>query len=215
MSRDVYKEICELLDTRDVVNRHSFFQMKYFIINKEPTHQSKLWRCMRELYVRRDAVDAMLMEIEECKDNLELLDIEMERLQIPDFPQENGMEELNKREKEIRLRKLERTRKAGHAQIATLEKKLMETQEEAAFFYEAFVSLEKNGKLKPYDDLASQKEFWNEKITQEFQMRALTGQPADVDLARTTMSLMDDMPVKQQFLQALNTKKKQMEIKSE
>jgi len=214
MSRDVYKEMCELLDTRDVVNRHSFFQMKYFIINKEPTHQSKLWRCMRELYVRRDAIDAMLLEIEDCKDNLELLDIEAARLQS--FPlAENGMEELNKKEKEIKLRKLERNRKAGHAQIATLEKKLMETQEEAAFFYEAFVSLEKKGKLKPYDDLESQKEFWNEKITQEFQMRALTGQPADVDLARTTMSLMDDMPVKQHFLQALNTKKKQMEIKSE
>ncbi len=214
MSRDVYKEMCKLLDTRDVVNRHSFFQMKYFIINKEPTHQAKLWRCMRELYVRRDAIEAILLEIEECKDNLELLDIEVTRLQGSAFPLvENGMEELNKREKEIKLRKLERNRKAGHAQIATLEKKLKETQEESAFFYEAFVSLEKKEALKPYDDMDSQKEFWNEKITQEFQMRALTGQPADVDLARTTMSLMDDMPVKQKFIQAI--KKKQMEIKSE
>lgn len=212
MSRDIYQEITELLRGGDVVNRHSFFQMKYFIINKEPTHQAKLWRCMRELYARREVMESMQLELEECHDNLELMDVEMlqaikkKEAMIPlGIPE---MAELNKQEEEIRKRKHDRKKKALQATIASLEKKLVETNEEAAFFLEAFRSLEKIAPLKPYDDLPSQKEYWNEKITQEFQLRSLLGMPADVDLAKTTMCLMDDMPAKQNFLHALDTRRK-------
>lgn len=215
MSRDIYQETTELLQSGDVVNRHSFFQMKYFIINKEPTHQAKLWRCMRELYARREVMESMRLELEECHDNLELMSIEMQKIikkketetaiALPIIPE---MAELNKQEEEIHKRKHERKKKALQATIASLEKKLVETNEEAAFFLEAFRSLEKIAKLKPYDDLPSQKEYWNEKITQEFQLRSLLGMPADVDLAKTTMCLMDDMPAKQNFLHALDTRRK-------
>jgi len=216
MSRDVYKEMCDLLENKDIVNRHSFFQMKYFIVNKEPTHQAKLWRCLRELHARKDVIEATKMELDECQDNLELTEIEIQRTKLAgdiyeqnktlEFPE---IEALNKDESKIRERRLERKKKGILGTIASLEKKLMEMQEETAFFVEAFRSLEKIAQLKPFDDLTSQKEYWNEKIAQEFQLRALTGMPADVDLARTTMCLMDDMPVKCQLLQALEVKKKQ------
>jgi len=199
MSRDIYKEMCELLNKENIVNRHSFFQMKYFIINKEPTHQSKLWRCLRELQSRCESIEAIQMEIEDCHDNLELLDIEIKKGEF-------DVEKLNTREVELKTKKLERRKTATKTTIISLEKKLKEVQEEAVFFLEAFNSLEKKEKLKPFDDMESQKEYWNEKIAQEFRFRALTGTPADVDLARTTMCLMDDMPVKQQFLQAIERK---------
>ena len=77
MSRDIHKEVTELLDKRDIVNRHSFFQMKHFIINKEPTHQSRLWQCLRELKVRKEAIDSIKMELEDADDNLKLTEIEM------------------------------------------------------------------------------------------------------------------------------------------
>jgi hypothetical protein len=221
MSRDVYKEMCDLLENKDIVNRHSFFQMKYFIVNKEPTHQAKLWRCLRELHARKDVIEATRVELDDCRDNLELTEIEIKKLNIcmnfktpevrsgvlMEIPE---IEALNKEESTIRERKLERKKQAILGTIASLEKKSVEIQEESAFFVEAFRSLEKIAQLKPFDDLTSQKEYWNEKIAQEFQLRALTGMPADVDLARTTMCLMDDMPVKGQFLQALE-KKKQLE----
>jgi hypothetical protein len=221
MSRDVYQETTELLQGGDVVNRHSFFQMKYFIINKEPTHQAKLWRCMRELYARREVMESMRLELEECHDNLELMDVEMKKVDLVASHTPagiSGMTELNKQEGEIHKRKHERKKKVLQSTIASLEKKLVETNEEAAFFLEAFRSLEKIAPLKPYDDLPSQKEYWNEKITQEFQLRSLLGMPADVDLAKTTMCLMDDMPAKQNFLHALDTRRKllndQQNIKS-
>lgn len=206
MSRDVNQEMAELLAGRDVVNRHSFFQMKYFIINKEPTHQAKLWRCMREMFSRREAIEAMQMELDDCQDNLGLTDIEIERQNRTNIEGDP----LNTKEVELKIRKLERKRKAIQATVASLEKKLVETQEEAAFFLEAFRSLEKVEPLKPYDDLESQKQYWNEKIRQEFQLRTLIGQPADIDLAKTTMCLMDDMPVKQDFVKAIGAKRKQL-----
>jgi len=54
------QKIDEVLNL-DPVDRHSYFQLKYFVINKEPTHQSKLWRCIREVAARKDTIEGIML----------------------------------------------------------------------------------------------------------------------------------------------------------
>jgi len=53
MSRDIVTEMNKVLEN-DIVNRMSFFQLQHFIVNKEPTLQSKMWQCIREIRTRKD-----------------------------------------------------------------------------------------------------------------------------------------------------------------
>ena len=67
----------------ELSSRHSYFQLQYFLIGKEPTNQSKMWQCLRELKSRKDNLESIDLQIEEEKDNLEfqklsLLELENE-----------------------------------------------------------------------------------------------------------------------------------------
>ena len=64
----------------------------------------------------------------------------------------------------------------------------------------AFQVLRKKEELKPYDDLESQTQMWNEKIAQEFDLRGLLGLPVDLELAKTTLALENNVPIKQKFV---------------
>jgi len=71
-----------VLLAQDVAQRHSYFQLKYFLIGKEPTNQSKMWQCLRELKSRKESLKSILLEREDLKDKLELLDINAKRKMI-------------------------------------------------------------------------------------------------------------------------------------
>jgi hypothetical protein len=51
--------------------------------------------------------------------------------------------------------------------------------------------------------------MWNEKISQEFDLRALLGLPVDLELAKTTLALDNHAPIRQLFVDKLQ------EIRSE
>jgi len=186
----------------DPVDRHSFFQLKYFVINKEPTHQSKLWRCVREISSRKDAIEAILLELDEQKDQLELAGIEEARLhgKPSAFGIEPPDDELYQREKEIKLRQVNRKKDSIQKNIHNLEVRLKYAQEEALFFVEAFKSLEKKEEIKPFDDLESQKEYWNEKFKHKFRLSSILGFRPDLDLVETILTLNDDAPVKREIV---------------
>lgn len=196
---DLRKEMGEILN-RDIVNRHSFFQLKYFVVGKEHTTQSQLWCCIRELQARKQSMDHMRREIEELKDNLELLAIEIERQEEREKQAESV---LDKKEAVIQQRKLNRRGDALRASIQDVQDKLKNTEEEAAFLAVAFRQLEEKESLKPYDDLRSQTEMWNAKLTEEFNLRMLTGLPLDVELMKTILALKDDVPIKKQTVHIL------------
>ena len=191
-------QINELLEHVITVNRHSYFQIKYFIVMKEPTHQARLWRCVKELEVRNDSMRAIKMEIDDSMDNLRLAEIELERTQGI-----LGIDPLDKEEREIQVRKRIRQKTAAEGRLLELKKKLKEAEEEAKLFYELFKALEQKETLKPYDDLESQTQMWNEKISQEFDLRALLGLPIDLELAKTTLALENNTPIKQKFVNKL------------
>jgi hypothetical protein len=67
-------EIDELLKTNNINQRHSYFQLKYFLIGKEPTLQSKMWQCLRELKTRSESLKNIVLENDDLKDKIEILE---------------------------------------------------------------------------------------------------------------------------------------------
>lgn len=201
MSSPIYEQICSILDDKEVVNRHSFFQLRYFLVGKEPTHQARLWRCIRELEVRKKTLESLDVELEDINDKLALLEIEAERQMKRKL---SDSDDLNRKEAEIKLRRLERKKASLRAAIQTNRRRKAETEEEAAFLATSFVKLEESEPLKPYDDLESQMAFWNAKVSQEIQIRQLMGIPLDPELVKTTLALDDRMAVKKEIVGALS-----------
>ena len=187
----------------DVVNRHSYFQLKYFVVGKEPTTQAKLWRCIRELSARSESIKAIEQEIEETKDNIELAEIGIQRFenlteqnQLANTEIEDWEKALNKKELDINVRKRERKLQSLRESLVSLEVKRKESEEEAIFFMGAFESLAKVEPLKPFDDLESQTQYWNEKFAQLANLKVLLRQNLDTDLVQSIMSLSDDCHIK-------------------
>ena len=202
MSTELSTEMAKVLN-REVVTRHSYFQMKYFIVGKEPTQQSKMWRCIRELQARSQSLKAMTLELDDMRDNLALQELKMRRIDRNDV-----VDEIDKEEQVIIRRKEERKSKGLEISIKEMEERIKETQEEATFFLQAFQSLEEQEELKPYDDAESQSAYWNNKLTEELNLRMLVGQPVTFELVKSIMSLDNQSPIKREMIHILEEKQK-------
>ena len=223
MSSEVQTAIEELLKY-GVVNRHSYFQLKYFVVGKEPTTQSKMWRCVKELGARKESLDAIDAEILETQDNIELEGIELERLNMRrnaigtlqadgqtlvtnqygiTTEEDQALALLNIKELDIAIRKRQRRKQSLELALSNISKKKKETEEEAVFFLKAFESLQKVEPLKPFDDLHEQTKYWNEKLTQLANLKVLLHLPLETELVQTIMSLSDDCAIKNEMVGAL------------
>ena len=188
----------------DMVERHSYFQLKYFVIGKEPTNQSKMWRCLTELKARKESIDAIKMEIEDTQD----ICLSIGDTNVKFFDVEDSVE------RGITERKQLRRKKQLEKQLESLNRKLKNVEQEATFFEQAFRSLEKIEPLKPYDDFQSQLQYWNEKLLEELNLKMLLHQPIDTEVVKTIMTLDSEMPVKKTMVnvfQKINEQVKQLE----
>lgn len=204
-------EIEKVLEN-EPASRHSYFQLKYFLIGKEPTNQGKMWQCLRELKTRKESLDSLELEVEETKDRLELLDIKIEKIKNSEIKTDNldNLLELNKREQIIKLRQAERQKAAIKTTLENLAERKKWLQEESKFFLETFKSIQKIEPLKAFDDLEAQKQYWGEKLTQKLNLKMLTSNHLDSDIVETIISLPDDVPLKKQTLSTLNIRHAQM-----
>lgn len=209
MSRaDLHQRLQELAK-HEIIDRHSFFQLKYFLVGKEPTIQSKMWRCLIELNSRKESMAAITLEIEDTYDKLELLNLEIKHSNRFAFFKKKRLK--NK----IRIRQLERQKKATSDTLKTLEKKQKNATEEAEFLLGAFESLEKIEQLKPYDDYDSQMEYWNAKFLNELNLELLLRKPIDTELVKSILALDNKAEVKTVTLQMLKSIEEQSLISKE
>lgn len=195
MPRDLEKEIEDALKSNQIVDRNSLYQLKFFLINKEPTHQSRMWRCIRELKARRDTMEAISLELAELEDTRELYEIELTRLE-----QKECDAELDKKENDIRVRQVNRKKAALARNVIDLHKRLHEAKQEAAFFLDNFSELEKIQPLKQYDSVEVQEEYWNERLADEVKLKLLLGRPLDTELVKTVLSMRDSAPIKGEMI---------------
>ena len=197
---EIKEKISELLKN-DVASRHSYFQLKYFLIGKEPTNQAKMWQCLRELKSRQEVLNSSDLQIEEEKDNLEIYNISLLRI---DSKEKEIKDELDLRELAIKKRQIKRNMSNISNTIQSLLGKKKDTEEECEFFIETFKNIEKTEPLKYFDDLDSQKEYWGTKLLEKINLKILLQNNVDIDLVETALCLPDDVPIKQQVLNKLN-----------
>jgi chromosome segregation ATPase len=178
--------------------RASFFQLNFFVIGKEPTHQSRLRRCADELRVRRESIGAAEMELAEAEDRLELLRLDREDIQ-------GG----SKRE-EIAARRLDRRIHHSQDALEKLKARIRFLREEAEFLLEVYKKLTEHQPAREWDDAQVQLEYWNEKYARDIRERILLQLPIDIETVRCVLSLPGEAPVKKQVVQLLQKQDEKM-----
>ncbi len=181
----------------EVIERHSYFQLKNFLIGKEPTVQSRLWRCVREIKIRQDSIDSINLETEDIKDDIELM-----LIKIKDLTSNNSESDSSIRN--IKIRKLNRKIHSFEKRMYDLTQKLKNLVEECDFLANCFYELEKTEKLKTFDDQEEQQKYWDSKLQEELNIKLFTGVPLDSELVKTIFSLDKSSKVKNNLISIIN-----------
>ena len=196
-----------ILKTVDLKDRHSYYQLGHFVLGKEPTIQSKLWQCVREISPRLETLIALEEEIIHFDENYEILEVKIKIL-------ESKIKNLNKNIKiennhlkskivEIKKKRLERTNNKKDIIKEKLLKKKRMIEEELIFFVKNFSELEKIEKIKNWDDFNLQNELWSAKLGSEINLRLLLNLPTDLELCKTVLALPDNNQIKLQLVNSL------------
>lgn len=180
MSKELHGSINEILSKSKKLSpqRHSFFQLQFFVIGKEPTTQAKLKRCVDELRVRKQSIDNALLEIEEINDQMALINIDI-------LANEN--ESLDK----VIISKRIAGRKVASLQnrIVEIKEKIESLEEECLFFVQSYDRLIRIEDHKSWDSAEVQLEYWTTKLDQEVKIRQKHNYPIDLEVAKTIESL--------------------------
>lgn len=198
METTIKDAIKTVLKDSDFADRPSLFQMQCFVLQKEPTIQGKMHQCLLELKNRQDVLESMELEIEEQQDRLELLDIEVQR-KLSMVKEDS----FSDREKKIFIRQIDRQKISIINHIDKISCKKKNIEEECQFWISAFYQLSKREALKQWDDPDVQKEYWNEKLRQEVNLRLLLRQLPDMETMRSILALHDDSPLKKKTVEML------------
>ena len=209
---EIIEQVDAILKNAEMPDRHTFFQIEKFIIGKEPTAQGQIWQITRELQARRETIDSYKKDLADAEDNLELFDIKVERLnrEIRLMAQDEEMD-LNIKENEINIRKLQRDKESLIKSSRKVNNKLKCILEEMEFLAAGHKQIvELVGEAKPLDDEDAQKEYWNEKLLEEFNLRIILKRPLDPDFVKTIMSLHDEAIVKKHLTATIEGIQKRM-----
>lgn len=214
MSTELLNKVQKIINQVNMPDRHTFFQIEKFIIGKEPTAQAQLWAIVRELQARTDTVEQFQKDLKDAEDNLELFDIRIERLnraiREESIKNESNID-LNIKEFEINIRKLQREKEILILSARKLNNKLKNVLEEVNYLVGGYEKIVANyGDSKPLDDEQAQKEMWNEKLLEEFNLRIILQRPLDPEFVKTVLCLHDDAPVKKQVITLVENIQKKM-----
>jgi hypothetical protein len=223
----VLSKVDEILKKANIPDRHTFFQIEKFIIGKEPTAQAQLWTIARELQARKETIDNFDKELKDVEDNLELMDLKIERIDRSikkEASVDGEYSDLNIKEYEINIRKLQREKNCLIQSACKVKKKYDGILEEISYLVSGYDKITSQyEEMKNIDDEQAQKEMWNEKLLEEFNLRIIFNRPFDSDFIKTVMCLNDDAPVKkhaislmqniQKKMIAVNTRPPEVEIK--
>jgi len=198
MNNYVYEKACSITEGRSC-DRHTFFQLKYFVLGKELTTQAKLQKCIREINARKRSLKSMILGLEDASDELKIMD-----LKAKDLEKKKPKGDLDKEHLEIQKRKLGRKREMLLDSIEEMRQKIKETEEETEFFIKAFEQLELVEPLRKHDDPESNAEFWNENFMQDLRLRLMLQKPIDLELVKCILALDANSPVRKEVVGILD-----------
>lgn len=181
--------------------RHSFFQLNFFFLNKQVTNQAKMKCCLEELRSRQDSIENINLELEECQDQISLLEIKIKKLG-------SSEEDL------IHERKFKRKIKQVKNKIIRLTEQLSGIKEEYEFFSSSFEKINEKEKWRGWDDFEVQCEYWDAKMRQEINHRLMLGLPIDVEILRTALALPGQTETKKQVISMMERAANKLEAKN-
>lgn len=187
----------------EIANRHSYFQLQYFLIGKEPTNQSKMWQCLRELQSRKDNLENIDIQIQEYKDDIQLEELKI--LELEENEKKEDLSDINKKRVLIGKNKIKRKIISIEKSLKDLFKKKNDIEEECDFFIKMFKNLREKEPLKNFDDLESQKEYWGTKLLEKINLKLILNSNIDPELIETILALPDDIPIKNFVINKLNS----------
>lgn len=195
MSREIIDAVAALVGASGVSGRHTFYQLKHFVLGKEITTQAKMWKCLRELEARLGSAKSIVNGMQEAEDDLKILDIRTQVLE-----KKKSKSALHREYKEIRKRKLERRRLALEESVSDMRKRLAETEEEMSFFLGAYRQLEAIEPLRPHDDPEANALYWDQNFAQELQLRMMLQRPLDTELVKCILAMHEGSAVKKEMV---------------
>lgn len=210
MSSEIYDQACSLVESSRICSRHTFYQLKHFVLGKELTTQAKMQKCLREVDARRGSMKSMILGIDEAEDEARVIELKMALLE-----KKKEKNELHKEYKAIQRRKLARKKAMLLDTIADMKQKLLETEEETSFFLSAFRQLEKIEPLKRHDDPEANAQYWNENFAQELQLRLLLQKPLDLELVKCILAMDAESSTRKEMIGILEQIQKQALVASQ
>lgn len=199
MSSETIDAVAALVGSSGVSGRHTFYQLKHFVLGKEVTTQAKMWKCIRELEARLGSARSIASGMAEAEDDLKILDIRAKVLE-----KKKSKSPLHREYKEVRRRKMERRRLALEESVADMRKRLAEVEEEMKFFLGAYRQLEAIEALRPHDDPEANAEYWNQNFAQELQLRMMLQRPLDLELVKCIMAMHEGSSVRRELVGILD-----------
>lgn len=194
MENSTYERARRITEGR-AYGRHTFFQLKHFVLGKELTTQAKLQKCVREIDARKGSLKSMILGLEDALDEARLMEIEEEELE-----KKKSGDALDNEQRAIRGRRLRRKREMLLDSIEEMRRKIRETEEETEFFIRAFEQLEQVEPLRTHDDPEANAEFWNENFMQDLRLRLMLGKPIDLELVKCILALGAESPVRKEVV---------------
>lgn len=210
---EIEKKLEEFTKTHHLLPKHTDFQIEHFMIGKETGKNGKIWQCIRELNARKDNLEALNLEIEQTKDNLELAKIKCEIYKIKKtFNKNFQLENLNKRKKDILIRKQDRLITNIENSLHKLHERKQSILLECKKIIEVFNQHNPQNKVIDIDDKDNQLEYWNNKLLEEINLNAMLGMPVGLEIVKSVLALPENSQVKVQLVNAMvNNGKKLLE----
>jgi len=181
-------------------NQHSYFQLQYFVIGKEPTIQAKIRACKKELLSRKDEIESIVVALEDLCDQRRLHELEIEKIK-------EANEAPLPEEEQIRIRQTRRRIKGVDHQIESFASTIKAKENEANFLiglYEKLIEVEPE---KDWDSLEVQANYWNAKLTQEIETRLLLSQQPNPEDFKTVMAMPSGLPIKDATVKLIEGRK--------
>lgn len=210
---NIENKLNEFVEKHHLLPKHTDFQIEHFMIGKESSKNGKIWQCVRELGSRKENLDSLQLEQEQTQDNLELAKIKLDIIKARTVFNKNfQIENLNKRKKEILIRKQERTIKNIEKSLEKLKERKLSILLECKKIIEVFNHYNPQNKVIDIDDKDNQLEYWNSKFLEEINLSAMLGLPVGVEIVKSVLALPENSQVKNQLVNAMvNNGKKLLE----
>jgi hypothetical protein len=221
MSREILDKAKEILAKYMIpAGKHTEFQLRS-IINGQYTDHGKMWQCVREINARMESIDAMNLQMEQSKDDIRLLKIEIERYKLgiveplrPHSYSATGSELIQKlatKEYKLKIRGIKRKIQSVRTSIETLKQRQSEAIQEIDYLSQLLDNLLKKKDWKGLEDNDAQWEYWNARYTNELHVRLLLGSPIDTELAKSILIQENDMSAKNELLRFINARNQKVE----